>query len=365
MARVTTLLLLTLTGICSATFCERAATGQDTSSQYPILLVVHQESELQDETRARASAKSLRSGTALIGLRPQAIGDPARPGWRVVTLDEPPRHGWVRAGVVSTIGTRTKELKATAIALRATGFEKRQSLPELILAQNNPAIQQAWREVSVAIFENDALLEDERLPEPYFARAEIWASVKNYSDSLRDYLTAIKYARKSNSNILSYSEYFDKLYDVAEKLQNIPVPAAGAESEMFFAAQRHYGHGISKFFTGDLREALDRFDSTVQLAPDQPVYWYFRALTHKRLGDEQRAQHDALMGASFERQYDALMGASFERQFGPWRQRALNDSLTRVQGPMRIWLESYRLGSPTNSLLRQYEVRVSTAGGIR
>jgi len=294
MARETTLILLTLAGLCSTPVCERVATGQDTSRQYSILLVVHQESELQDETKSRASAKRLRSGTALIGLRPQAFGDPARPGWRVATLDDQPRHGWVRAGAVSTIATRTKELKATAIALRAAGSGKKQSLPELILVQNNPAIQQAWREVSIAISENDALPEDERLPEPYFARAEIWASVKNYSDSLQDYLTAIKYARKSNRDILTYSEYFDSLYDVAEKLQNIPVPAEGAESEFFFAARRHYSHGNTKFFTGDLREALDRFDSAVQLAPDQPLYWYFRALTHKRLGDEQRAQHDAL-----------------------------------------------------------------------
>lgn len=238
MTRAAALTFVTLAGIFSATLYERAATGQDASSQYPILLVVHQESDLQNEARARASAKRIRSGTALIGLRPQALGDPARPGWRVATLDVPPRHGWVRAGSVSTIGTRTKELKATAIALRAAGSGKKQSLPDLILAQNNPAIQQAWREVSVAISENDALPEDERLPEPYFARAEIWASVKNYSDALQDYLTAIKYARKSNRDILTYSEYFDRLYDVAEKLQNIPVPPEGAESDFYFAAIR-------------------------------------------------------------------------------------------------------------------------------
>ena len=354
MAKATTLILLALMGISSIPVFEHVARGQDTSSrQYPVLLVVHQESELRDDTGATAVAKKLRSGTALIGLRSQSFGDPVHPGWQVVTLDEPPCGGWVRAGTVSTIDNRTKELKATAIALRADGPDKKQSLPQLILVQNNSAIQQAWREVSDAISENDALSEVERLPEPYFARAEIWASVKNYSDSLQDYLTAIKYARKSNRDILEYSEYFDRLYDVAEKLQNIPVPAEGAESASFFAARDHYSHGYTKFFMGDLREALERFDSAVQLAPDQPLYWYFRALTHKRLGDEQRAQHDA------------LMGASFERQFAYYRRMSLNRAFTRVQGPMRTWVESYRLGSPTSNWLKQYEVRVSTTGSTK
>jgi hypothetical protein len=307
-------------------------------------LVVQQDSELYEETAAKGPAKKLRSGTTLIGLRPQSFGDPVQPGWQVVSPDDPSVRGWVRGSYVSTIDSRMKELRATAISLRAGTSGKKQSLPELILLQDNPATQRAWREVSDAISENEALPESERLPEPYFARAEIWASVKNYSDSLQDYLTAIKYARKTNRDILTYSEYFDQLYDVAEKLQNIPVPAQGAESVPHIAARDHFNHGYRSFFLGNLEEAVDRFDSAVQLAPDQPLYWYFRALAHKLLGDEQKAQHDA------------LMGASFERQLVSFRRLDLNKDLTRVQGPMRTWLETYRLGSPTHRLLRRFEV---------
>jgi tetratricopeptide (TPR) repeat protein len=282
---------------------------------------------------------------AVVGICREPFGESARLGWRVVTLEDSPRQGWVSVGAVTPFATRAKELKATAMSLRAVGSAKRsaQSFPELILTQKNPAIQQAWRELSLAISENETLPESERLPEPYFARAEVWASVTNYSDSLQDYLTAIKYARKSNRDLLSYSQYFDKLYDVAEKLQKVPVPAVGAESDPSFAAKDHYSRGNSSYFTGDLQEALDRFDSAVQLAPDQPLYWYFRALTHRRLGDQQRAQ------------YDALMGAFFERECPPWQRRSLHGALTRVQGEMRTWLESYRLGSPTNRLLREYD----------
>lgn len=356
MLRMKARVLLILLGLQSALSAESDAIAQDTSHT-PTLLMVHQQSDLVREARASGSItpSQVHSGTAIIGIRREAFGNLRVQGWRVVTLEEPPRLGWVRVGAVTPFATRAKELKATAVSLRAISSDNRhrQTLPEIILTQENPAIQQAWREVAVAISENDTLPESERLPEPYFARAEIWASVNNYSDSLQDYLTGIKYARKSNRDLLSYSTYFDKLYDVAERFQAVPVPATGSQSEPSSAAREHYSHGNSKFFTGDLREAVDRFDSAVQLAPDQPLYWYFRALTYRRLGDNQRAQ------------YDALMGAYFEREFAPWGRRSLDRALTRVQGGMRTWLESYRLGSPTNRLLRDYDIRLSVAGGIR
>lgn len=346
MARATTLILLILTVMFCGGFFEGLVFGQGQSINVPVLLVVQQDAEVYEGTGAKVLAKKLRSGTALIGLRPQGFGDPVQPGWEVVSPDDASFRGWVRGSYVSTIDFRIKELQATAISLRAGSSGKKQSLPELISLQNSPATKRAWLEVSDAISENEALPEDERLPEPYFARAEIWASAKNYSDSLQDYLTAIKYARKSNRDILTYSEYFDRLYDVAEKLQNIPVPAQGGEILPQIAARAHFDQGYRSFFGGQLVEAVDRFDSAVQLAPDQPLYWYFRALTHKRLGDEPRAQHDA------------LMGASFERQLVSFRRLDLNKDLTRVQGSMRTWLETFRLGSPTGRLLRKYAVGV-------
>jgi hypothetical protein len=347
MVRAENLILLAVIGILVSPFGESVIMGQDSHEDSSVLLVVHQQSELQDTSRSPAI--KLRSGTVVIGLRSEPFGAQSRAGWRVATLDEPPRYGWVRVGGVSTVNARVKQLKATAKALRAVGSDGKQSLPELILTQENPAIQKAWREVSIAILENDGLPENERLPEPYFARAEIWASVNNYSDALRDYLTAIGYARNSNRDTLSYSEYFDKLYTVSEKLQNMPAPAAGVELDTYYAARKQYSLGNTHFFSGELQNALHRFENSVQLAPDQPLYWYFRAMTHHRLGDEQRAQ------------YDALLGATFERQLSRSSRRSMNGALTRVQGELRIWLESYRLGSPSNYLLRKYKIRLDAA----
>jgi tetratricopeptide (TPR) repeat protein len=338
---------------CFATLSDRVAIAQEGNIKLPILLVLQQDAELFSGQGKGSSTRQLRSGTILVGLSPRKEGDSDLPGWNVVTPDESEDTGWVRAGVVSPIESRVKELKATALALDEVGFGKKQSFPELILLQNNPATQRAWQEVSNAISENESLPEIERLPDPYFARAEIWASVKNYSDSLQDYLTAIKYARKANRDILTYSEYFDRLYSVAENLQNTPVPAQGAEPTTQIAARGHYSQGYQKFFIGQLAESKDRFDSAIQLSPDQPLYWYFRALTFKLLGDESRAQHDA------------LMGASLERQLVSFRRADLNKELTRVQGPMRTWLETYRLGSPTNRLLVKYEILADANRGSK
>jgi tetratricopeptide (TPR) repeat protein len=195
--------------------------------------------------------------------------------------------------------------------------------------------------VAAAISENETLPDSERLPEPYFARAEIWATAGNYSDSLQDYLYGISIVRVSARDLLSYSVQFDKLGDVADKLQKMPVPAAGAEPIYSSAAREHYSLGYGLFFRDDLRAALEHFDSAVQLAPDQPLYWYFRALTYHGLGDEQRAQHDA------------LMGAFFERELAAWYRRSLHRAFIRIQGARRAWLESYRLGSPTPRLVAQ------------
>jgi len=329
-----------------ALLCTESEVVGQVSQKLPMLLIVHRQCDLLDTAQPNAVRSKLpsqvRSGTAIVGMRREYIGDPARGGWHVVTLEEPPRNGWLPVGAVMPFDTRGKELKATAIALRAA-HHKPPALPVLILIENNPAIQQSWREVSEAVAENETLPENERFPDPYFARAEIWASVDNYSDSLQDYLTGIACARKANRDLLSYSAYFDKLSYVAGKLQElpvqIPVPKKGAQPDLSVFARQHYSHGYSLFFSGQLQEALDRFDNAVQLAPDQPRYWYFRALTQRRLGDDQRAQHDV------------LMGAYFERQFVSWRRRSLDHAFFRVQGEKRMWLESFRRGWPSHRLL--------------
>lgn len=205
----------------TALFTRSEAIGQDSQDQH-LMLVVHRKSEFIDAARpntSRATTPSkVRVGTAVIGIRRENFGEPARPGWHIVTLEQPPRNGWVSLGAVMPFGTRARELKATAVSLRSIGSDNRktQSLPELILIQ--------------------------------------------------DYLTAIKYARRANRDLLTYSAYFDKLYDVAEKLQNRPVVATGATSNQLAAARKHYSQGHRTIACCE----ITTFISALQVALSKP-----------------------------------------------------------------------------------------------
>jgi len=355
MSRAISLCFFTLLGLVFSVIPTPEIMGQG-AQQPSLLLSVHQQTDLVN-TADPSSMKpaQVHSGTVIIGLHRETYGEPPRPGWRVVTLEETPRRGWVSAGFVIPFDTRVKELESVAILLRQIkpGNDKKLTLPELILIQDKPVVKEAWTAVADAIAENELLPENERLPEPYFARAEIWASVKNYSDSLQDYLTALQYARRAKRDLLSFSNYFDKLYHVAGQLRKVPLPPAGGEPHLLQSARKHFGHGCGQFHAGHLEDALDGFVNAVQLAPDQPLYWYFRALTHRCLGDNQRALHDVLMGAHFERIYEVRHRISVDR------------TLVNVQGESRIWLESFRRGSPSQRLLRVHDVQLEDVVGNR
>ena len=289
------------------------------------------------------SAETLRRGTAVVGVRRGTlrIGSEQRECWRVHTAGGTPLSGWVAVEAVQPLNALAAAAKARGLALSKTPDEKAKSLPELIRLQENPLLRDAWRDIEAAIKENDALPPQERLPEPYFARAEIWACVNHYSEALRDYLTAIKYARLSGRDLMSYSAYFDKLYEVTDRFQKVPAtPTLGKNDGYAWAARNHYAQGCHALWQNKFETALQRFDNAVQLQPNDPLYWYFRALTFKKMGDAERAQCDALFGAYLERN-------------GPHtRSRELGHAFTRVQGRLRQWLESYRLGDPSHRLLQ-------------
>ncbi len=309
------------------------------------LLVVHQQTELvlagplaqADEPTA---AQWLKGGTTVLGIRKEPVGQAGEARWLVRTDDAHPQQGWVSASDATPLRSYVSELKARAVALRSDSGTKLSSLPDLIVIQNNPAIRQAWERVAEVVAENEKLPLQERLPEPYFARAEIWASVKNYFAALQDYLTGIRYARSSGRDVASYAAYFEKLAAVAESLESNPVPAAGGEArqDWMAMARRHFSLGFSDYFAGAYFESLKHFDNCVALAPDEPHFWYFRALAHRAIGESDRARHDALLGAHFEN--DAYAA-----------RRLMNVRLSRVQGPDRSWLERHRAGVATFHLV--------------
>lgn len=308
-----------------AAFCLSICSGEESQAElsHRVLLVVHH------------SEQNLIAGTAVVGRRQQLNG---KAGWAIENGAQGQLH-WVSNESVTPLEARARELRARSIAERVEDPSKYFDLPSIIRLQDNPVVQKAWNEVAAAVKENESLPETSRLPEPYFARAEIWASVANYSDALQDLLTGVKYVRLSNRDLFEYRSSLERLHEVAEKLQSVPVAAKGTDSSYADVARRHYSLGYSSFFAGQPRAAMHHFDNAVQLETDQPLYWYFRSLSYREMGDSARANHDALMGAAFERAQKSNS------------RRLLNRSLMRVQGERRSWLEQYRTGLANQHLV--------------
>jgi tetratricopeptide (TPR) repeat protein len=304
------------------------------------ILIVHQQTKVEFEGSSvdYVGQDRLDHGTIVVGLRKNQPDRSTASRWFVQTEAPDQKRGWVSANDVTPLSNYANELKAYAIASRVNEENKLAALPDLIRLQSNPAIRKAWERVADVMTENEMLSAEERLPEPYFARAEIWSAVKNYHASLQDYLTGIKQARRLGRDVGSYSPYFDKLAVIIKELSANPVQATGSAAPWYEKARKHFSLGFSDYFSGRYKKALEHFSNCVSLAPHDAHYWYFRALTYRALGEPARARHDALLGAHFEK-------GSYSDQ------RLMNIRLSRVQGQSRSWLERYRDGMVTFHLV--------------
>ena len=202
-------------------------------------------------------------------------------------------------------------------------FKTRLDLPANIRYQP-PAIQEAWLEVQEAIAENER--QHLRLPDPYFARAEILSIVHDFDSAFRDYLRAIQLAEEAGQDLVQHRAYFARLKQILEQYDSMPRPPVNG------SGREHYVQGVHAYWRGNTDEAIQHLTNAIAIEPQQSLHWYFRALAFKRLGDDVRAQHDALMGAHAEWN-DGLADS-------------LAPGLQRVQGDMRRWLEQYRRGDP-------------------
>ncbi|MEI8376771.1 MAG: tetratricopeptide repeat protein [Planctomycetota bacterium] len=279
--------------------------------------------------------RNLTAPAFFVGTECQQFGPADAPSsYRFV---RPVRPGNNLSGWVSSSDLDRPSLQISEMAKFLTDAN-RQDLPEVIRLQKNETIKKAWDEVKEALKENETL--KPQLPEPYFARAEIWSAVNNYDGAMRDYLTATQLARKSGQDLASYSAYFDKLYEALDNWDRVPrPPTTGARDDYQFLAEAHFARGFSDFWDNDLQSALRRFDNAVQLDPQNPVYWYYRALAFKRSGDDRRAQHDVCFGAYVEKKGD----------------RHYNDQLShvlqRLQGGQRQWIENFRMGDCSHRIV--------------
>lgn len=242
--------------------------------------------------------------------------------------------GWVYSGAVvnlSALGGARGESPADMLRRMA---EARRRLPALIALQSEP-VGRAWADLESVMRANDSLDAKSKRPEPYLARAEIWRIAQNYDGAMQDYLTATDIARARGMDLVEQAGYFLKLHRSLRQLDLMPKPPYRGDPA------RHYSSGVEAFYRGDLGEALAHLTDAIQLGPDEAEYWYFRALTYHRLGMEREALHDVRIGVHLERR--SVRGAK-------GRNHHIGEQLTRIQGPLRQWLDDFREGHPAARL---------------
>lgn len=98
-------------------------------------------------------------------------------------------------------------------------------------------------------------------------------------------------------------------------------------------ALQSYHDGLHDFFLGDYGAALDAFGAAIERNPRDARYYYFRALAHRRQGNQEKAALDAKEGWMLERQE---MPTTYE----------VSQALERIQGSDRFWLQAQRAQKP-------------------
>lgn len=200
-----------------------------------------------------------------------------------------------------------------------------------------PSEAQSWREVQEAIRDGEKL--PKRDPLPYYARAEIWSKrLANQEEALLDTLRGVEAHLESEqaTDPAEKDEAFRRLRNAAWlSLQRPKAVYPGA-------AEKHYAAGFHAYMNADFREAVNQFTRAIQLDATSPLYFYFRALSLKSLGDGGRAEADAEKGAWLESRLSDAAKVDVSR------------SLRRIQGDGRLWLEVHRRGRPTYDPRRDY-----------
>ena len=90
-----------------------------------------------------------------------------------------------------------------------------------------------------------------------------------------------------------------------------------------------YGRGVHAYFAGKIDVANKLFSQAIDQDTEDPRCYYFRAITYTRLGRPEQATKDFQKGAQLETRDNQQI-------------YAVNRSLQRVQGPVRLTLETHR-----------------------
>lgn len=171
---------------------------------------------------------------------------------------------------------------------------------------------------------------DKPNPEIYFIRGTVANVCCSYDDALLDYFEGFEcLSRVKTKNPADYNIYFS---EIRKALSNSAAISESVEKNRKSAALVCFNYGYSAFWEGRYDESAILFTGAILDNDRDPIYWYYRALAWKRLGEVCKADMDAIKGAHVEREV-----------FGK-RMPVIGVLLQRVQGEERRWLEYKRIG---------------------
>jgi tetratricopeptide (TPR) repeat protein len=290
------------------------------------------EASIEAIARGDGSGSPLPANTLLAGER-QFEATAERPAiWSVEVLDGSRRHGFVLATDVTRVSRQLDSLQDGERKLRRS-FGKSSGQPPLtIQSHENEQVREAWREATEAIAVNETLPAAQRLPDPYFARAEVYMQAGDYVAALDDCGSASVIVANAGLDSRKQQQVAEIYTKAIKHLRSMPQPPKDAFTNIDLQASEHYNASQKFIATRDFDNAVVELAKALSLTPSQPLYWYMRAIARRESGDLHRAQSDA------------LLGALFERRLSPPARHEVSRGLTRMQGPTRLWLEAYRRG---------------------
>ena len=258
--------------------------------------------------------------------------------WSVETFDGSGRRGFVLATDVIHVSWQLDNLQEGERQLRRS-FGKTALQPDSIQFHENEQLRQAWKEATEAITENATLPAAQRIPDPYFARAEVYMQAENYVAALDDCASASAIVATAGLDSRKQQQAAEIYTKAIKQLRSVPQPPKDAFTNIDLQASEHYNASQRFIASRDFENAIAELAKSLSLTPSRPLYWYMRAIARHESGDLHLAQSDA------------LLGALFERRLSPRARHDISRGLTRVQGPTRLWLEAYRRGKADMELL--------------
>ena len=106
-------------------------------------------------------------------------------------------------------------------------------------------------------------------------------------------------------------------------------------------AREAYRHGMAALTQNDPAKAITYFEESVRLNTDDVLYRCALAISYRRDGNHERAEHQANAAGALFRRQTAMSAVPIRKLIGK--------QLERIQGQERIWLEAHlvAVGSDT------------------